>query len=135
VQFSNQLRYGEYYTKYYTSDNIKILKATTCTEIPSNVKLVNFIYTREDSAVAHYTSITHYYGRLSKSGGENFRFKMQTLRHAHATYLIDNEANIKGVQQKLEHSSYVTTASSYLDDTDKTSKDIVSTIERIKSAK
>ena len=96
---------------------------------------MNFIYTREDGAVAYYTSITRYYGRLSKSGSENFKFKMHTLRHEHATYLIDNEANIKGVQQKLGHSSYVTTASSYLDDTDKTAKDIVATIERIKSAK
>jgi len=135
VQFSNQLRYGEYYTKYYTSDNVKILKAAIGTEIPSDVKLVNFICTREDGTVAHYTSITRYYGRLSKSGGENFRFKMHALRHAHATYLIDNGANIKGVQQRLGHSSYVTTASSYLDDTDKTAKDIVATIERIKSAK
>jgi len=135
VQFSNQLRYGEYYTKYYTSDNVKILKAAIGTEIPSDVKLVNFICTNEDGSVISYGTVQSYYKKLSRIDGVNIHFKMHALRHAHATYLIDNGANIKGVQQRLGHSSYVTTASSYLDDTDKTAKDIVATIERIKSAK
>ena len=44
---------------------------------------------------------------------------MHSLRHAHATLLLENGANIKEIQKRLEHSKLATTMDTYSHVTDK----------------
>lgn len=44
---------------------------------------------------------------------------MHSLRHTHATLLLENEANIKDIQKRLGHSKLATTMDSYSHVTEK----------------
>jgi integrase len=45
-------------------------------------------------------------------------FNYHSLRHTHATYLIENGANVKDVQERLGHSDIQTTLNTYVHNTD-----------------
>ena len=56
--------------------------------------------------------------------------RFHELSHAHATYLINKGASVKGVQQRLGHDSYVTTVKKYVDDTTEMAKDTIKVFEQ-----
>ena len=57
------------------------------------------------------------------------KFSMHSLRHTHATLLLENGANIKDIQQRLGHSKLATTMDTYSHVTDKMNNDTVNIFE------
>ena len=62
-------------------------------------------------------------------------FDYHSLRHTHATLLIENGANIKDVQARLGHSKIETTLQTYVHDTDKMEEQSVDLFEQITQEK
>ena len=48
----------------------------------------------------------------------NIMFNYHSLRHTHATTLVENGANIKDVQERLGHCNIETTLNTYTHNTD-----------------
>ena len=58
-------------------------------------------------------------------------FDYHSLRHTHATLLIEDGANIKDVQMRLGHTNISTTLQTYVHDTDKLMPESVDIFERV----
>ena len=56
---------------------------------------------------------------------------MHSLRHTHATLLLENGANIKDIQKRLGHSKLATTMDTYSHVTDKMKNNTVNIFEKI----
>ena len=62
-------------------------------------------------------------------------FDYHSLRHTHATMLIEAGANVKNVQARLGHSNIQTTLQTYVHDTEKMAEQSVEIFEKITQAK
>ncbi len=62
-------------------------------------------------------------------------FDYHSLRHTHATILIESGANIKDVQTRLGHSNIQTTLQTYVHDTEKMASESVDLFEQAVSLK
>ncbi len=119
-QAENRLKYGKYYTQYAVVDG-EIVKADdnnaqfVCTK--ENGDLVNHNTFRYCSRVIHFEL--------------NMRFNFHSLRHTHATMLIENGANIKDVQMRLGHSRIKTTLDTYTHATEKMANNTVDIFEKV----
>lgn len=104
-QTENKLRYGEFYTN----------------------EPYNFICTREDGSVVTTNALKH----LNKVAKEelNINFSFHSLRHTHATMLLENGANIKDIQIRLGHSKISTTLDIYSHITSKRERTIIDIFE------
>ena len=58
-----------------------------------------------------------------------------TLRHTHATLLIESGANVKNVQARLGHTNIQTTLQTYVHNTEKMGQQSVNLFEQITNAK
>lgn len=56
-------------------------------------------------------------------------FNYHSLRHTHATFLIQNGANVKDVQERLGHTNIQTTLNTYVHNTEKMKNDSVDIFE------
>ncbi len=61
----------------------------------------------------------------------NNDFHFHSLRHAHATLLLENGANIKDIQNRLGHSQLSTTMDTYSHVTDKMKNETVDIFEKL----
>ena len=61
----------------------------------------------------------------------NIAFDYHSLRHTHATLLIESGANVKNVQARLGHSNIQTTLQTYVHNTDKMAEQSVELFEQI----
>ena len=62
-------------------------------------------------------------------------FDYHSLRHTHATMLIEADANIKNVQVRLGHTDIRTTLQTYVHDTEKMAERSVDLFEKITQVK
>lgn len=62
-------------------------------------------------------------------------FDYHSLRHAHATMLIEGGANVKNVQARLGHSDITTTLQTYVHNTDKMGEESVAIFEKFAERK
>lgn len=62
-------------------------------------------------------------------------FDYHSLRHTHATRLIEAGANIKNVQTRLGHSNIQTTLQTYVHDTEKMGEQSVELFEQVTAVK
>ena len=58
-------------------------------------------------------------------------FSMHSLRHTHATLLLENRANMKDIQKRLGHSKLATTMDTYSHVTSKMKNNTVNIFENI----
>lgn len=102
-QTENRLKYGQYYTDS------------------------NFVCTKENGeplttdSLKYLSRIVNYELQIS--------FNFHSLRHPHATMLLEAGANIKDTQQRLGHSRIATTMDTYSHITDKLKQDSVDRFE------
>lgn len=118
-QLENKLKYGEFYI-----DNINIdYKNYTLAQEKG------FICRAENGEVVTTTSLKH----LSQVVNKQLKipFSFHSLRHTHATILIEAGANMKDVQERLGHSRLSTTMDTYSHVTDKMKRDTVDIFENI----
>ena len=121
-QQENELKYGEFYTIHYltnfTDENGAIKQRIV--SMPKgqapNVKRFSLICLDENGkmttsdAFKYCSRIIHHELLLA--------FDYHSLRHTHATKLIEAGANVKAVQQRLGHKNIVTTMNTYVHHTD-----------------
>lgn len=132
-QLENELKYGEFYTVHFIknekdekgNDLRRIVPQQKCvTTTLSSVKMLcvdeNGEYTSPDS-FKYAARIIHHELGLS--------FNYHSLRHTHATMLIENGANIKNVQKRLGHENIETTLQTYVHDTEKLAEQSVDVFE------
>ena len=110
---------------------IRIVPIQKCVESPlQRVNLVciaeNGQYTSTDS-FKYCSRVVHKELQLA--------FDYHSLRHTHATLLIETGANIKNVQTRLGHTNIQTTLQTYVHDTEKMSEQSVEIFEKIAQAK
>lgn len=106
-QLENRARYGQY---YYES---------------------NFVCTKENGEPVTPNSIKWSAGKIKRDMGIDFNF--HSLRHTHATMLLEDGAKPKAVQERLGHSRISTTMDKYVHVTKKMKKETVDLFaERLK---
>ncbi|KZL93996.1 tyrosine recombinase XerC [Clostridium magnum DSM 2767] len=106
-QTENKLKYGQYYTEN------------------------NFVYKNENGepvttdSLKYLSRVVNYELQIS--------FNFHSLRHTHATMLLESGANIKDIQHRLGHSKLATTMDTYSHITNKLRQDSVDILESIVS--
>ncbi len=130
----NRLKYGEYFTEHYLKEEqdekgdpmYRIIPATRALQVAMPKAdmvcvLENGDYVSTDS-FKYCARVIHYELKLA--------FNYHSLRHTHATFLIENGANVKDVQERLGHSNIQTTLNTYVHNTDQMKNDSVDIFEK-----
>ena len=138
-QLKNEMKYGEYYTIHVKkietdekgNDMIRVVPIQKCVESPlQRIRLVcvdeNGQYTSTDS-FKYCSRVIHHEMHLT--------FDYHSLRHTHATLLIESGADVKNVQTRLGHTNIETTLQTYVHDTEKMAERSVDLFEKITQAK
>lgn len=139
IQLRNRMLYGEYYNITY-KQNEKDEKGNTIERIvqvqkcvPVNLPTVELLmcfengtYTSTDS-FKHSAYIIHHKLKMD--------FNFHSLRHTHATMLIESGVSPKAVQARLGHADIETTLQTYTHSTDKMELDAVDVFEQIAKRK
>lgn len=125
-QMENRMKYGPNYICNYRNENDRIYSA------PSNLiakdKVVNFVCTKENGEFVSPDSTRYCSKVINYELGIQFNF--HSLRHTHATILIESGANMKDVQKRLGHSRLSTTMDTYVKATEKMARDTVEIFEK-----
>lgn len=90
-----------------------------------------FVCTDEDGSAVTPNSVKYYAEKAQNELG--FPFSFHSLRHTHATMLLENGAKPKEVQARLGHSKLETTMDTYVHVTRKMEKHTVDIMERLQN--
>lgn len=132
---TNRLKYGEYFTEHYLKEELdekgnpmqRILPMVRA--IPCTLPRADLISVRENGEYSSSDSfkfcsrIIHYELKLA--------FNFHSLRHTHATTLIENGASVKSVQERLGHTDIQTTLNTYVHNTEQMELDAVEIFEKV----
>lgn len=121
-QKENEWTYGEYYKCIYRKPEkdekgdtifrlVEIEKA-----IPCAIKRVNMVCIKESGELLSVDSMKYPSRVIHHELKMDFNF--HSLRHTHATILIENGANVKAVQERLGHQNIETTLNTYVHNTE-----------------
>ena len=113
------------------NDMFRIVLVQKCVE--SQLQRVRMICVAENG---QYTSTDSfkYCSRVIHSEMQ-LAFDYHSLRHTHATLLIESGAHVKNVQARLGHTNIQTTLQTYVHDTDKMAEQSVALFEQATSRK
>lgn len=138
-QMKNEMKYGEFYTIHVLkkeidekgNDMYRIVPIQKCVESP--LQRVHLICITENG---QYTSTDSFKFCSRVIHNElHLAFDYHSLRHTHATLLIESGANVKNVQTRLGHTNIQTTLQTYVHDTEKMAEQSVELFEQITSRK
>lgn len=127
-QMENRMRYGEYYKDYYISPENKIYGLDRTVDYKATGEPVSFVCTQENGTLIN-PDLSRYASRIVNYK-LNIPFNFHSLRHTHATMLIENGADIKDVQERLGHANIATTMNTYVHNTDTMKKKSVEIFEK-----
>lgn len=121
-QKKNRVVYGEYYTEIVLKEEKDEKNETIhrLIEIERSIQTtfpkVEMVCVRENGQMV--TSDSFKYASRLINHDLGIKFNFHSLRHTHATILVENNANIKDVQERLGHSKLETTMDTYVHNTD-----------------
>lgn len=138
-QLKNEMKYGEYYTIHVMkkevdekgNDMIRVVPVQKCIE--SQLQRVRLICIAENGQYTSTDSFKYCSRVLHRE--LQIAFDYHSLRHTHATLLIESGANVKNVQTRLGHTNIQTTLQTYVHDTEKMGEQSVALFEQITSVK
>jgi integrase len=121
-QMEQQLRYGELYTNLYTAETddgnggtytrlVEVEKG-----IPVALPEAHMVMRKENGMLSTTDSFKYASRVINYELGIGFNF--HSLRHTHATMLIENGVSPKTVQERLGHDMIETTLQTYVHNTD-----------------
>lgn len=132
-QLKNKLKYGQHYSYTYEGkEKINNKEYRPLYSLPANVpagilKKVDMVCTKENGEFI--TTNTFKYASKVINYSLGITFNYHSLRHTHATTLIENGAEIKDVQVRLGHAHIETTYDTYVHHTEKMSNNSVEIFE------
>lgn len=115
-QMENRLRYAEYYKDYYIDSNKKVYGLDHTVKYDTADEPIFFVCTQQNGTLIN-SDLSRYPSRIVNYK-LNIQFNFHSLRHTHATMLIENGADIKDVQERLGHANIATTMNTYVHNTD-----------------
>lgn len=133
-QIENKLKYGKHFTQQYEVEeldgNEKLRRIYSLPAIVDNVSMkpINMVCTKENGDMV--TPDTFKYAARVIHYSLGILFNFHSLRHTHATTLIENGANIKDVQKRLGHTNIETTLDTYTHATEKMAEQSVDIFEK-----
>ncbi|MBU2702691.1 integrase [Sporomusaceae bacterium BoRhaA] len=133
-QTENRLKYGQYFIQQYEVEeliNDQKLRRIHSLQISINASAmnpINMICTKENGEMITPDSFKYAAKVIHYELGIIFNF--HSLRHTHATTLIENGANIKDVQNRLGHANIETTLGTYTHATEKMAEQSVDIFEK-----
>jgi len=140
MQLENQLKYGEYYIQTYKKPE-KDEKGNTIEKIvqmekgiPVSLPTVSFIIKKENGSLSSSDSFK-YAARVIHYDLNITDFCFHSLRHTHATMLIEQGVSPKTVQERLGHSDIKTTLQTYTHATDNMEQSAVDIIDKVMTTK
>jgi integrase len=133
-QMENRLKYGQHYVQQYEVEELNGKeKLRRIQSLPISVDAgvmqpINMVCTKEDGDIVTPDSFKYAARVIHYSLGILFNF--HSLRHTHATTLIENGANLKDVQDRLGHANIETTLGTYTHSTEKSAEQSVDIFEK-----
>lgn len=134
-QEKNESKYNDYFTVQLLAkeldekgnDMLRLVPVQKC--VSSGLPRANMVCIAENG---QYTSTDSFkYCARVIHREMQLAFDFHSLRHTHATLLIEAGANIKNVQARLGHTNIKTTLQTYVHNTDKMSEQSVNLFEQI----
>ena len=111
----NKLKYGEFYTKYNTFNNMHY----------------DFLFVWENGIYVDPNYWTHRFSRILKKLSINKRIRWHDLRHTNATLLLSQGINFKTIQIRLGHADINTTLNIYSHVTEEMQKEATTKINNL----
>jgi integrase len=119
LQMERRLEYGPHYLDQYvipepdpsSGKPRKRIHLFSASKTPKGAELLKIVCTQESGKMV--TQDIFKYAAKVIHQSLKIKFTFHSLRHTHATMLIENGANIKGVQARLGHANIQTTLDAY----------------------
>lgn len=134
-QLENEMYYSTHYTCQYAVPETNDI-GDKVTHVISQKKAIllpydriDFICKKENGELLTQESFKYASRVIRLELGIQFNF--HSLRHTHATLLIENRADVKDVQMRLGHNNIETTLNTYVHDTDSMKENTVEIFERL----
>lgn len=135
LQMENRLKYGQHLIQQYevketdqtSGEGLRRIHSLSSSVDPGVMSPINMVCTKENGEMVTPDSFKYAARVIHYSLGIIFNF--HSLRHTHATTLIENNANIKDVQTRLGHTKIGTTLDTYTHSTEKAAKQSVDIFE------
>lgn len=135
LQLENRLKYGKYFIQQYetkekeesTTEKLRRVHSLSSAIDPGTMESINIVCTKENGEMITCDSFKYASRVINYSLGIEFNY--HSLRHTHATILLENDANMKDVQERLGHSRLSTTMDTYVHVTDKMQNNTVDIFE------
>lgn len=139
MQMKYRMEYGGYYTNIYKQEE-KDEKGNTIyrlieieQSIPVTLPIANLVMRKENGQYSSTDSFKYASRVIHYDLGIKFNF--HSLRHTHATKLIESGVSPKAVQSRLGHENIETTLQTYVHNTDSMDQAAVDVFEKIMSTK
>jgi len=116
----NEQKYGDYYTYYTYNKSIQACHV--------GMKSIDPVCVKENGTMITHSTMKYLSRKLNY--GEGIVYNNHSLRHTHATLLLENGANPKYVQDRLGHSKIDTTLNVYAHSTKKMEDDTIEIINK-----
>lgn len=139
MQLEHQMTYGEYYTQIFQKEEKdekgnKIYRLIEVEKtVPVALPTANLIMRKENGQYSTIDSFKYASRVIHYDLGIKFNF--HSLRHTHATMLIESGVSPKAVQQRLGHENIETTLQTYVHNTEEMEQTAVDVFENAVEAK